>query len=174
LLFRCIGVSRACCGGRTGFWYVLVLASHHLVMYCANWPCCLWLEPVPLVSLWSCDPVVLWSCDPVVLWSWLCQTSWEYNYVCDPVILRCSVCQGSWESSCLWVWVEWVKSQSPVSDLDIGANQKDPVLLAGQGFLHPLGLEGSSCTRYLVRGWGFTCDAGYFRAPGSHASSECG
>jgi hypothetical protein len=55
LLFQCFGVSRICCGGRTGFWwclvalvsvaYVLALAFHYLVISGVSWSCCfcLWL-----------------------------------------------------------------------------------------------------------------------------------
>jgi hypothetical protein len=56
-----LGVSRACSGGRTGFWwhhvalvsaaYVLALASCHLVISGVSWSCCLWLWLFPPASL---------------------------------------------------------------------------------------------------------------------------
>jgi hypothetical protein len=61
LLFWCVGVSRACCGGSTWFWwyqvalvsiaYVLALASPHLVLSGVSWSCSLWLWLVPSESL---------------------------------------------------------------------------------------------------------------------------
>jgi hypothetical protein len=61
LLYRYVGVSRACCCVRTGFWccqvalvsvaFILVLASCELIISCVNWPCYLWLEPFPPVNL---------------------------------------------------------------------------------------------------------------------------
>ena len=62
--FCCVGVSRTCCDGRTGFWwgkfalvsiaYVLSLASHHLVISCVSWSCCNWQRPIFLSSLCIC------------------------------------------------------------------------------------------------------------------------
>jgi hypothetical protein len=56
-----LGVSRAHCGGRTGFWwcqvalvsvsYVPALASCHLVISGVSWSCYLWLWLVPPASL---------------------------------------------------------------------------------------------------------------------------
>jgi hypothetical protein len=64
LLFWCVGVSRACCEGRTGFWwcrvalifvaYILALASLYLVISGVRWSCCLWLWLVPPALL--CTP----------------------------------------------------------------------------------------------------------------------
>jgi hypothetical protein len=61
-----LGVSRACCGGRTGFWwyqvalvsvaYVLALASHHLFICGISWSCCLWLWFLPPTSLCVSTP----------------------------------------------------------------------------------------------------------------------
>ena len=59
--------------------YILMLASCHLIISSATYPCYIWLEPVlPVIlvvsellrvqiSLWSCDSVILWSCDPEIL-----------------------------------------------------------------------------------------------------------
>ena len=62
----CVGVSRACCSGRTGFWwcqvglvsvaYVFALASWHLVISGASWSHCLWLWLVPPASLCVSTP----------------------------------------------------------------------------------------------------------------------
>jgi hypothetical protein len=61
LLFWCVWVSRACCSGRTGFWwcqvalvsvtYVLSLVSHHLLISVVSWSCCLWVWLVLPASL---------------------------------------------------------------------------------------------------------------------------
>jgi hypothetical protein len=68
-------VSRAQHVGRTGFWwgqivlvsaaYVLLVDSHHVLICGANWPCCLWLEPIPPERLVLC--VFLGS---GLLWVW--------------------------------------------------------------------------------------------------------
>jgi hypothetical protein len=65
LLFLCVGLSRACCGGRTGFrgcqvtlvsvGKVLVLAFHHLVIFVSR-SCCLCLWLLPPVSLCVSTP----------------------------------------------------------------------------------------------------------------------
>jgi hypothetical protein len=66
LLFWCVGVSRAHCVGRIGFWwcqvtlvsivYVLALASCHLVISGVSWSCCLWLWLVSPASLCVSTP----------------------------------------------------------------------------------------------------------------------
>jgi hypothetical protein len=66
LLFSYVGLSRAQCGGKTGFCWcqvalisiacVLVLASGHLVISGISWSCCLWLCFVPPTSLCVSTP----------------------------------------------------------------------------------------------------------------------
>ena len=63
MLFRYVGVSRACCCGRTGLWwcqgilasvaYVLTLAFCHLLISGVNFPGC--LCSLPLMSLGAAD-----------------------------------------------------------------------------------------------------------------------
>jgi hypothetical protein len=73
-----VRVSRACCGRRTGLWrcqmelvsvaYVLMIASHCLVISGVNWPSCLWLDLVHPVTLW---PWLSWSSrESSCLWVW--------------------------------------------------------------------------------------------------------
>lgn len=105
MLFRCVEVSRACCGGRARFWcyqlalisdpYVPYLVPCHLIISGFNFSYCLWLDPVLPDSLLSCYPVILWSCDPVILFSWCVR----YSGV----------------SSCIWVSADcsYLPKQSP-------------------------------------------------------------
>ena len=68
LIFWFVGVSRACCGGRTGFWwcqvalvsvvYVLALGSCHLVISGVSWYSCPWLWLVPSASLCVSTPSI--------------------------------------------------------------------------------------------------------------------
>ena len=61
LVFQYVGISRACLGGRNGFWwcqialfpiaYVLSFASHHLVISGASWSYSFWLWLFPPASL---------------------------------------------------------------------------------------------------------------------------
>jgi hypothetical protein len=63
LLFQCVGIFRTCCGGSSGFLWCQVallsfgkdleLASCHLIISGVSWSCCLLLELVLPVSLWS-------------------------------------------------------------------------------------------------------------------------
>jgi hypothetical protein len=81
LLFWCVEVSRTCYGGRIRFWwcqvilvsvaYVLVLASHHVIISSTTCPGYVWLEPVLPVVLVVSEllrvQLFLWSCDPKIL-----------------------------------------------------------------------------------------------------------
>ena len=79
-----VRVSRFCSGRTNGLWwcqgalvsvaYVLMIASHHLVISGVNCPWCLWVDLV----------------HPVSLWAWLWCRSWE------------SRCLWVWESACCW------------------------------------------------------------------------
>jgi len=143
------GVSRTCCGGRTGFWcwqvklvsvaYVLKLASYHLVISGVFWPPYLWLEPV----LWACDPVILWFCDPVIL----CVS--EYL--------------GSQSATGVLAVLVWTKSQGSV--LGKGRNQKACGLWLGR---ESVSRAGTGPSMLDIGAWfgDLTCASGCVRIPG--------
>lgn len=65
--------------------------------------------------------------------SMLCPNSLEPSCLCDPLIQRSWMCQRSWESSCPWVWVEWMGSQSPGSAPGTGEAGRNPCIWLGRG-----------------------------------------
>ena len=99
--------------------YVLMLASHHLIISSATCPCYIWLESVLPVILVVRTPqssivsVILWSYDPEILdLSELLGVKlhlghWDHGmtkllWSCDPGFVRtpgsgvCSACCGEW------------------------------------------------------------------------------
>jgi hypothetical protein len=81
--------------------FVLMLASHHLIISTATCLSCLWLEPVPSVILVVPEllrvHLFLWSCDPGC-----CQSSCESSCLWDTKIL---VWSSSWDPVIIWSWV---------------------------------------------------------------------
>lgn len=79
--------------------YDLELVTSYLVISGVNWPCCLWLESVPLVNLVMLD-LLMSDC----FWVW--EEIWSaYSMILAlKDILWPRLCQNSWESSCLWVF----------------------------------------------------------------------
>lgn len=98
LLFGCVRVYRAFCGGKTRFWcwqvalvsvaYNVALASRYLVISGVNSPSCLWLEPIPTMNLVMLDLL---------------------------------------GSDCVWMyegfWGTWSESQPPGNQTDCGCGQ---------------------------------------------------
>ena len=94
-----VRVSRFCSGRTNGLWwcqgalvsvaYVLMIASHHLVISGVNCPWCLWVDLVHPVSLWA------W------LWcrSWESRCLWVWESVCSMALSQAELCAGK---ICLW------------------------------------------------------------------------
>ena len=94
-----VRVSRAGCGRRIELWwyqlalvsvaYVLMIASHHLVISGVNCPWCLWVDLVHPVSLWA------W------LWcrSWESRCLWVWESVCSMALPQAELWAGK---ICLW------------------------------------------------------------------------
>ena len=119
--------------------YVLMLASHHLIISSATCPRYIWQEPVLPVILVVSEllrvQLSLWFYNSVILRSWVCQSSWKSSCLWDPEILVWPsswdpgilwswACQSAWEWNFLWVLWDWLRSLSPRSAQDTGPDQK--------------------------------------------------